>query len=585
MADDDATPAPRDPSNAAIAGLLEELGDRYELDGAVVHRVLAYRNGAKAVLDAPRSVAGMTRAGTVTELPGIGKTLAEKFTALIETGEIPALTKLRAKYPDGLLTLTHLPGLGPKKARKLFDELGVDGPAALREAIADDRVAGLQGFGKKTQDKLLKLLDAAGEDIDRPARVLLSKALPLAEALVEELRERGKDAGVHRVEIAGSARRRADSVHDLDIIATADDAAALLEVFRTSELVAEVGSSGENGSHGVLHSGLAVDVRVVAPDQFGNLLQHFSGSKAHNVAMRESAVKRGLHISEYGILDDATGETERFATEEEVYARLGLPWIPPELRENRGELALDAVPPLIEWDDLRGDLHMHTTHSDGRASVRDMAIAARDLGLEYVCITDHSATHGFGDDVQPDELREIIAEVRAADEELDDITVLVGSEVNIGADGTLDYDDDLLAELDWIVASVHTAFQSDPTKRIVAACEHPLVDVIGHPTGRLIGKREAYDLDVDLMIEAAARTGTFLEINGSPARRDLHDVHARAARDAGVLLTIGSDAHGPDTLPNTRWGVATARRGWLSAADVANTRPWDELRKVRKGGR
>jgi DNA polymerase (family 10) len=584
MADEDA-PAPKDPSNHQVAELFDELADRYELDGAVVHRVLAYRNAAKAMREAPRSVAAMTRAGTVTELPGIGKTLEEKLRALLETGEIPALEKLRAKFPEGLLILTRLPGLGPKRARKLHDELGVDGPAALRAAIEAHRVSALPGFGAKTEAKLLALLDAAGEDVDAPKRVLLSHALPLAETLVAELRERGRDAGVHRVEIAGSARRRADSVHDLDIIATADDAQALVEVFRTSELVAEVGSSGANGAHGVLQTGMAVDLRVVAPDQFGSLLQHFTGSKAHNVAIREAAVKRGLHVSEYGILDDETGETARFATEEEVYARLGLPWIPPELRENRGELALSEVPPLIEPGDLRGDLHMHTTHSDGRASVREMALAARDLGLEYVCITDHSATHGFGDDVQPEELREIIAEVRAVDEELEGITVLAGSEVNIGTDGSLDYDDELLEELDWVVASVHTAFQSDPTRRILAACEHPLVDVIAHPTGRLIERRHAYDLDVDAVIDAARRTGTFLEINASPARRDLHDVHARAARDAGVLLTIDSDAHGPDTLPNTRWGIATARRAWLSAADVANTRPWDELRTLRKRGR
>jgi len=583
MADEEPT-APKDPSNHAVAELFDELADRYELDGAVVHRVLAYRNAAKAVRDAPRSVSAMARAGTVTELPGVGKTLEEKLLALLQTGEIPALVKLRAKFPEGLLVITRLPGLGPKRARKLYDELGVDGPAALRTAIEQHRVSALPGFGAKSEAKLLALLEAAGEDVDAPKRVLLSHALPLAEALVAELRERGKDAGVHRVEIAGSARRRADSVHDLDIIATADDAEALVEVFRTSELVAEVGSTGSNGAHGTLQSGMAVDLRVVAPDQFGNLLQHFTGSKAHNVAIREAAVKRGLHVSEYGILDDETGKTARFATEEEVYDRLGLPWIPPELRENRGELQLSAVPPLIELSDLRGDLHMHTTHSDGRGSVRDMALAARDLGHEYVCITDHSATHGFGDDVQPDELREIIAEVRAVDDELDGITVLAGSEVNIGTDGALDYDDELLAELDWVVASVHTAFQSDPTRRILAACEHPLVDVIAHPTGRLIEKRHSYDLDVDAMIDAAKRTGTFLEINASPARRDLHDVHARAARDAGVLLTIDSDAHGPDTLPNLRWGIATARRAWLSAADVANTRSWDELRKLRKRG-
>jgi DNA polymerase (family 10) len=577
--------APRDPSNAEIAELFEELADRYELDGAVVHRVLAYRNAAKAVRDAPGSVAAMARAGTVTELPGVGKTLEEKLNALLETGEIPALVKLRAKFPAGLLSITHLPGLGAKRARKLYDALQVDGPAALRTAIEQEKVRALAGFGAKSEEKLLAALDAAGDQLEAPRRELLSRALPLGEALVAELRERGTAAGVHRVELAGSARRLADSVHDLDIIATADDAAALIEVFRSSELVAEVSSSGANGAHGLLQSGLAIDLRVVAPDQFGNLLQHFSGSKDHNVAIREAAVKRGLHVSEYGILDDATGETERFATEEEVYARLGLPYIPPELRENRGELRLKEIPPLIEQADLRGDLHMHTTASDGRGSVREMAEAARELGLDYIAITDHSASHGFGDAVSPDRLRELIAEVRAVDDELEGITVLAGSEVNIGTDGGLDYDDELLAELDWVVASVHTAFDHDPTARIVRACEHPLVDVIAHPTGRLIEQRPPYALDVDAMIAAAKRTGTLLEINASPRRRDLHDVHARAARDAGVLLVIDSDAHGPETLANTRWGVATARRGWLSAADVANTRSWADLRKLRKGGR
>ncbi len=547
--------------------------------------MLAYRNGAKAIREAPRSVATLSRAGTVTELPGIGKTLAEKLDALLTTGEIPALTKLRAKIPDGLRTITRLPGLGPKRARKLYDELRVDGPEALRRAIADQRIRGLAGFGPKSEEKLLAALDAAGDDLDGPRRELLSVALPVAERLVAELRDRGRAAGVHRVEVAGSARRRADSVHDLDLIATADDAEGLVAVFASSELIADVHRRGTNGASGTTQNGLSVDLRVVAPDQFGNLLQHFTGSKAHNVAIREAAVKRGLHVSEYGILDDATGETERFATEEEVYARLGLPWIPPELREDRGELRLASVPPLITVDDLRGDMHMHTVASDGRGTIREMADAAAALGLDYIAITDHSASHGFGDDVTPDELRATIEEVRRVNAELDGFTVLAGSEVNVLTDGSLDYDDELLAELDWVVASVHTAFASDPTARIIAACEHPSVDVIAHPTGRLIEKRTPYDLDVDAVIAAAARTGTFLEINGSPRRRDLNDVHARQARDAGVRLVIDSDAHGPDTLSNVRWGVATARRAWLGPDDVANTRPWPELRKLRKGGR
>ncbi|MBF6621299.1 MAG: DNA polymerase/3'-5' exonuclease PolX [Patulibacter sp.] len=584
MADDPQTP-PSDLSNARIADLFDELGDLYELDGAVVHRVMAYRNGAKAMRDAPRSIAALTRAGTVTELPGIGKTLAEKLEALLTTGEIPALTKLRAKIPDGLRMITRLPGLGPKRAKRLHAELGIDGPEALRAAIADQRIRALSGFGPKSEEKLLAALDAAGDDLSGPKRELLSKALPIAEQLVAELRDRGAAVGVHRVEIAGSARRQADSVHDLDLIATADDAEGLVEIFASSELIDDVHRRGTNGASANTHTGLSVDLRVVAPDQFGNLLQHFTGSKAHNVAIREAAVKRGLHVSEYGILDDATGETERFATEEEVYARLGLPWIPPELRENRGELQLERVPKLIELEDLRGDLHMHTTASDGRGSIRDMVDAARALGHEYIAITDHSASHGFGDHVTPDQLRATIEEVRRLNDELDDFTVLAGSEVNILTDGSLDYDDELLAELDWVVASVHTAFGSDPTGRIIAACEHPSVDVIAHPTGRLIEKRTAYDLDVDAMIEAAARTGTFLEINGSPRRRDLHDVHARQAKDAGVLLVIDSDAHGPETQENVRWGIATARRAWLGPDDVANTRPWPALRKLRKGGR
>ncbi len=572
----------KDPSNAAIADLLDELGDLYELDGAVVHRVLAYRNGAKAIREAPRSVAAMVRAGTVTELPGIGATLEEKLRALLETGTIPALEKLRGKLPAGLLHITRLPGLGPKRARKLHDALGVDGPAALREAIAAHRVRELPGFGAKSEERLLAALEAAGDDLEGPERHRLDRALQVGEALVAALRE---VPGVDRVELAGSARRRADTVKDLDVIATAEDPAALLAAFRSSDLVAEVERGGEAGARGTTQTGIGVDLRVVAPDQFGNLLQHFTGSKAHNVAIREAAVKRGLHVSEYGILDDATGESERFAREEDVYARLGLPWIPPELREDRGELRLAEVPRLIELEDLRGDLHMHTTASDGTASVREMAIAARDRGLEYVAITDHSASHGFGNAVSADGLRELIAEVRAVDGELEGITVLAGSEVNIGTDGALDYPDELLAELDWVVASIHTAFTSDPTRRIVAACEHPLVDVIGHPTGRKLGQRTGYDLDLDRVVEAARGSGTFLEINGSPARRDLHEVHARAARDAGVLLCIDSDAHRTDTLENTRWGVMTARRAWLAAQDVANTRPWVELRALRKGGR
>ena len=327
---------------------------------------------------------------------------------------------------------------------------------------------------------------------------------------------------------------------------------------------------------------------MVAPDQFGNVLQHFTGSKAHNVAMREAAVRRGLHVSEYGILDDADGETLRCPTEEAVYERLGMAWVPPELREGRGELEAAAngtLPRLIELEDLRGELHSHTVLSDGRQTAEQMALAARDRGLEYIAHTDHSATHGFGNHVEPDELKAQIEHVRALNEQIEGIELLIGTETNILPDGSPDYDDDLLAELDWVVGSVHTSFgmsESEMTKRIVAACEHPWIDAIGHPTGRKIERRQPYAVDMNAVIEAAARTGTMLEINAAPDRRDLNDVHARNAAQAGVRILIDSDAHGVRELALARWGIATARRAWLTPQDVANTLSWAEFAPLRK---
>ena len=349
-----------------------------------------------------------------------------------------------------------------------------------------------------------------------------------------------------------------------------------------------MGSSGVAGARAVTHSGLPVDFRIVPEESFGNLLQHFTGSGKHNEALRTDAVKRGLHVSEYGVAEDESGKTFAFASEEEVYAKLGLAYIEPELRENRGELraARDGeLPELIELSDIRGDLHSHTTLSDGRNSMREMAEAARDRRYEYLAITDHSASHGFGDHVTPDELATQIERVAQLNEELDGIEVLAGTETNILPDGGLDYEDELLGRLDWVVASVHTSFrmgEQKMTDRMVAAIGHPLVDAIGHPTGRMLGRREPYALDVDRVIEAAAATGTFLEINANPNRRDLADNYAKAAVEAGVTIVVDSDSHGVDTLANMRYGVATARRAWLTAADVANTRPWAELDGLRK---
>jgi DNA polymerase (family 10) len=575
-----------DLTNSQIAAALDELGDLYELDGAIVHRVVAYRTAAKAVRESTTSVATLARAGRATQLPGIGKTLQEKIVTLLETGDTPSAQKLRAKFPPGLIEMTRaVPGLGPKRARILYDGLGIDSIDALREAAATQSIRGIRGFGAKAEENILASL-AAFDAGDGPGlRLLLPKALDAGDAIVDALRAHPAS---ERVELAGSARRLADSVKDLDVIATAHEPAELSRALSALDLIESTGRPTEAGVRARTHTALPVDLKIVAPDQFGNLLQHFTGSKAHNMAMRDAAVRRGLHVSEYGILDDATGETLRCAREEQVYERLGYQFIPPELREGRGELEAAArgeLPDLITAADLRGELHAHTTASDGRATLEEMAFAARERGFEYLAITDHSATHGFGNEVSPDQLKAQIEKVHALNERLEGIELLAGSEVNILPDGSPDYEDELLAQLDWVIGSVHTAFrvgEKAMTERMVAAIEHPLIDAIGHPTGRKIERRAPYAVDVEKVIEAAARTGTMIEINAAPDRRDLDDVHARAAAEAGVLILVDTDAHKISDYEFRRWGIATARRAWLTRDQVANTRSWPEFAALRK---
>lgn len=571
--------------NAEIAEAFEELASLYELDGAVVYRVVAYRNAAKAIRESGVSVAEMARQGRVDELPGVGRTIAEKIDALLDGGSIPSADKLKARIPSGLVAVTRIPGLGPKRAKLLHEQLGIASLDDLRVAADAGRLTGVPGFGPKAQEKVLAEL-AAGADGRPKVRMLLSKALAVGDELVAGLRDH---PAALRVELAGSARRRVDAVKDLDIVAAAGDPKALVDHFCSLAALDVVQSSGKAGAKAVTHSGLPVDLRIVPVEAFGSLFQHFTGSGKHNEALRSAAVKRGLHVSEYGIADDQSGGLLACATEEEVYERLGMSWIAPELRENRGELAAareDRLPQLIELEDIRGDLHMHSTQSDGHASIEEMAEAARERGYDYVAITDHSATHGFGNDVQPDELLRQAEHIASL--ELDGIQVLAGTETNILPDGSVDYADDVLERLDWVIASLHTSFrlsEKKQTDRMVAAMHHPLVDAIGHPTGRLIERREAYALDLDRVIAAALETGTFLEINANPDRRDLNDVYARAAAEAGVTLVIDSDAHWPRTLVNMRYGVATARRAWLTRNAVANTRPWAEVHRLRKRGR
>src|SRR5437588_8512715 len=401
-----------EPTNSEIAAALDELGDLYELDGALIHRIVAYRTAAKAVRDAPVSVAAMARQGRATELAGIGATIQEKVIALADDGAIPATIKLRAKFPPGLIEITRLEGLGPKRARRLFDELGIDSLEKLRSAAEQHQIRTLKGFGLKAEETILAAAGAAGAG-QRTRRVVLDHALGIADALIAALREHPAS---ERVELAGSARRWVDSVKDLDVIATATDPAQLARAAAALELVESAGTATDSGVRLRTHTGVPVDLRIVAPDQFGNLLQHLTGSKEHNMALRDAAVRKGLHVSEYGVLDDATGETHRCATEAEVYGLLGLAYIEPELRESRGELeaaASGTLPDLVELPDLRGDLHCHTTASDGTASIEEMAIAAREAGYEYLAITDHSASFGFGDDLSPERLRAHVEQIRS----------------------------------------------------------------------------------------------------------------------------------------------------------------------------
>jgi DNA polymerase (family 10) len=570
--------------NAEIADALSELGTLYELDGAVRYRVLAYREAARVIRQSPVSVEELARAGRATELPGVGKTLEQKIVALLDTGEIPSAAKLKLKFPPSLVEVTMVPGVGAKIARRLYDELGIASLDDLRLAAEAERIRGVKGLGPKVEENVLGALDKlAGEGPTE--RLLLSEVLPVAEELAADLRAHpGSDA----VEVAGSARRRTETCHDIDLIATATDPVALSRALIEHPLAAQSGSAGESGARIVTHNGIAVDLRIVAPDAYGNLLQHFTGSAEHNIELRERAVAMGLSVSEYGITDTEKGTVSRYPTEAEVYKRIGLAYIEPELREANGEIAAAAdgtLPKLVEIEDIRGDLHCHTKLSDGHNTLEEMADAARARGYAYVAVTDHSASHGFGDHVTPERLAERIEEVRELNVGRRGFRVLAGSEVNILPDGSLDYADHLLAELDWVVASVHTSFKISAramTERILTAIEHPLVDCVGHLSGRLINKREPYEVDVERVAEAAARTGTMLEINGNPNRRDLSERHARLAAEAGAWICVNTDAHQVATLGNITYGIATARRAWLRAEQIANTRPWGAFSKLRK---
>jgi DNA polymerase (family X) len=565
------------PSNAELAELFELLADMLELDGADAFRLTAYRRAATRIRESAVPVAQLALDHKATRLSGIGTTIENKIVEFVETGDLAALAKLRDKLPAGLVEVMHVPGLGPKTARKLHSELGIQSAAELRSAAEKGVLAGLPGLGKKTEEKILAALWKPKAKVER--KTLLGRVLPAVERAVEELREH---PAAERVSEAGSVRRRCETVRDLDIIATASDPAALTTHFAALPWVAEVVARGSTKATVVSHDGLRFDLRVVPPESYGNLLQHFTGSKAHNVALREEAVGRKLSVSEYGVTNAETGDVFRAADEEELYAFLGYAWIPPELRENRGELAAARngwLPRLVDLGDIAGDLHVHTDWSDGRGTLEEMVLAAKALGRRYMAVCDHAKRLKDG------RLERQAEEIAALNERVDGIEVLSGVEVDIRADGSLDLPDESLADRAWVMASVHSGFDRPRealTRRLVTAMENPHVDCIGHPTGRKINRRDAYDVDFEALLEKAVETGTFLEINSQPDRLDLIDTHARAAAEAGVGIVISTDAHRVHELANLALGVAQARRGWLTPDRIVNARPWREVRRLMK---
>jgi DNA polymerase (family 10) len=572
--------------NGEIADLFDLLGDLYELDGAVVYRVLAYRRAAKRFRETAESVWALSEQGRLTELDDIGDTIATKVAELRDTGTLQALEKLRGRVPESLVEIVHLPGLGAKTARRLWQELGITTLAELEAAARAGHLRELQGFGERKEAQLLTQLEAGAAPRKRVFR--LDQALALARTVLEPLRAH---PACERADEAGSLRRRAETVGDVDVIAAATDGPALTAWLVEQPFVAEVLGQGTTKASVLTHNGVQLDLRVVPPESYGNLLQHFTGSKGHNVRMREDAQRRGKSVSEWGIEDVESGEVFRTGDEDEVYRHLGYEPIPPELREDNGELELarrGELPQLVELADLRGDLHTHTDWSDGKHSLLDLVEAAQAHGHDYVAITDHSAGVGMGIGLEADDVRRQIEAVQRVRETLDGFELLAGCEVDIMGDGTLYLPDDVLDELDWVVASLHVAQRQAPdrlTKRLLAAAEHPGVDVIGHPSGRLIGEREGYSFDVEALVGACAEHGTFLEINSQPHRLDLRPAHARLALAAGVKLVISTDAHRLAALAYQELGAFMARRAGATADDIVNTRPLAQIAALRKPGR
>ncbi|MFS8665179.1 MAG: DNA polymerase/3'-5' exonuclease PolX [Limnochordales bacterium] len=571
--------------NLELAWILDEIADLLELQGENPFKVRAYRRAARSVELLPEDIETVWQRGELGQVEGVGKAIEAKIAEYLSTGTMAFYEELKQQMPPGLRELTRVPGVGPKLAQTLYRELGVTSLDELEAACRAQRVRHVKGLGPRSELNILRGIERLRR---QSARVPLGVALPIAQQLVKAL---AALPAVQRIAVAGSLRRGRETVGDLDIVASSSDPAAVMDAFVALPGVEQVLARGETKVSVVLKLGMQADLRVVADGQFAAALHHFTGSKEHNVALRELAHSQGLKISEYGIVRIIDGQPLAIATEADVFAAVGLPYIPPELREDGSEITAareGRLPALVTLADIKGDLHVHSHWSDGVNSIEEMARAAQARGYQYIAITDHSRSLGVARGLDPERLEAQLAEIEALNRRLDGFRVLSGCEVDILPDGTLDLPDELLARLDVVVASVHSAMQQDEaemTERLVAAMRHPHVDIIGHPTGRLLGRREPYAVDMERIIAVAAETGTALEINASPERLDLKDVHARWARERGVMLVVNTDAHSVEGLEQMAYGVTVARRAWLGAGDVLNSLPWPELKAHLKDGR
>jgi len=563
--------------NATISAIFDEIADLLDIQGANAFRVRAYRNAARTVGELGTDIKTLVERGTaLTDLPGIGEDLANKIREIVETSNCQLLKRLRKEVPPAVAELLRIPGLGPKRVRVLWHDLEIQTLEQLLEAAKDGRVHGLTGFGEKTEQKIIAAVQA---HLGEAHRFKLSVAAQYAEGLMAYLR---KAKGVKQVDAAGSFRRMKETVGDLDLLVTATKNSPVMEQFTRYEDVAEVVASGPTRATVMLKSGIQVDLRVIPEESYGAALQYFTGSKAHNIVIRRMAQEKGLKINEYGVFKG----DRRIAgnTEASVYKAVGLPWIPPELREDRGEVEAaraNRLPRLIELKDLRGDLHAHSKASDGHNTIREMAEAARSRGFEYLAITDHSKRLTVAHGLDAVRVTKQIAEIERLNAELSGIQVLTGIEVDILEDGSLDLPDAVLARLDVVVVAVHSKFElprAKQTERILRALDNPYARILAHPTGRLIDEREPYDVDMQQIIRRAKQCGVALEVNAHPQRLDLLDTYCQMARDEGGLVAINSDAHNAFELDSLGFGVGQARRGWLEKKDVLNTRTLKQLR-------